>query len=77
MLLDNGANADIILPLGSEFMTLLHHASIYAPEEAVELLLECGANVNQTTTDGRSALHLVAAESCQYCAFIVEGWCCR
>lgn len=57
LLLDAGANPDFAA--GDNDWTALHAAARHGHVEAVEWLLEAGANTNRVTSDGWSALHLL------------------
>ena len=59
MLLENGA--DVHLGRPSHGMTPLHIAINWSCRDAAVLLLDAGARVNDSNLDGRTALHLAAA----------------
>jgi ankyrin repeat protein len=58
ILIANGAEVDIKHTRGETEETALHYAAITGRTEAVKLLLEAGANINDKNDKGQTALHL-------------------
>ncbi|XP_074605773.1 transient receptor potential cation channel subfamily A member 1-like isoform X1 [Acropora palmata] len=63
ILIDNGADVNVIASMASKILTPLHYAAWFNASDAVECLIENGADVESSSAFGQKPLHYVVSRA--------------